>query len=445
MVGSLYIGYEEAELEKKKEELEAQYAEKYKEDLVRLEKEVEEKYKQKIFFLFYFLCRLFERFLPKKINKVIVVEEPPNPQPQEKNVDEIAEIYDNYVENSKDDWWVSNLKDEINFRKKGEVPKSYLELIKKTKEDFEENNKRLLEKIKKDEEEKPNSDPNLDMVKVENKVYNKDKDYYINHDKAEAGQVLFDYVIYNFDDILKEKYKPYNSQNNNLTKVKVPEDSVVRANTSFLRASKVIVDEIIPIQYLKEWEDEVFCNNILQQNIKMCAFVKKISLERLNEIHEKFPYYTDFIRNLKEPSFEVEKRIVNLFGIRYLPNPSDEICIYALNKSSLNMSRIRKPSLYVQKKVINLRADGIRFIKDPCEEVCIYSVSKYADSIRFINNPSVICQKIAIEKSVNAIRYIKKPGVEVLEYCLKIHPCLSKYIRLGNEEKEKEKEDYAMV
>jgi hypothetical protein len=93
LCGSMCIGYEEEALEQKKQdvrrELEEEYEEKsnqldikYKEDLIRLEKEVEDRYKRKIFFLFYFLYKLFENF-SKSIDAILPKKKPePEPEPE---------------------------------------------------------------------------------------------------------------------------------------------------------------------------------------------------------------------------------------------------------------------------------------------------------------------------------------------------------------------------
>jgi len=120
-------------------------------------------------------------------------------------------------------------------------------------------------------------------------------------------------------------------------------------------------------------------------------------------------------------------------NIRYIPNPSEEIQLFAVGDNGYG------------------NGYDIQYIKNPTERVKMAAVKDNGNAIRFVENPNIEMMKTAVEDHAGSIKYIKNPPTEIQWIAVKQNPYLvkdiknitdSKVIAYANEEMKGNREAY---
>jgi hypothetical protein len=127
-----------------------------------------------------------------------------------------------------------------------------------------------------------------------------------------------------------------------------------------------------------------------------------------------------------------------------LENPSEKLCILALEKNHKNLKFIKNQTEEMCKKAIENEPMLLEFVINQNDNLCMYAVTKNPEAIRFVINQNDNLCMYAVTKNPEAIRFVKNKSRDICDLVI------NKYLddiaseknkeELNKEELNKEKE-----
>lgn len=145
--------------------------------------------------------------------------------------------------------------------------------------------------------------------------------------------------------------------------------------------------------------------------------------------------YTENLNELSikdQEAWEILKS--NVWSIESIQSPTDNMCLYAVERAWNALKYIKEPSPRVVKKAIESKGWAIQYINDPPEELQILAVKKDWDSIQFIKTPTHEVMVEAVKGNWRAIQYVDNPPLDIIRKAVQEDEEAARYLDDINEE-----------
>lgn len=166
---------------------------------------------------------------------------------------------------------------------------------------------------------------------------------------------------YYFSD--RENIAKYLAAGNWIAQVTIPEDVEVVRHDDHMKADRIILSDVQPIQDWEAWSDPEFCAAAVKQNIAALKFIKV-------------------------PSVLLEAAKENGFALQFIEHQTNEICLAAVQENGMSLE----------------------FVKRQTDEICRAAVENTASALKFVQNQTdEICQAAIKQNEYIAIQNMKQP------------------------------------
>lgn len=182
----------------------------------------------------------------------------------------------------------------------------------------------------------------------------------------------------------------------------------------------------ITIQYIKN-QKPLYQKEALKASSGLSIkHIRNPSDEIKREAIKMSPSVLSFIDAPKEMIVQAVKE--DMFAIRYVKNPSDQLLELAVKNHPKAIRFINNPSPKLQILAVSNEPGVIRLIDSPSEQAQIAAVSKNVHALEYIKNPT---EKVKIAAAKNnptvASKLIKNPSNEVLSAIFDKNQFINKY------------------
>jgi hypothetical protein len=164
--------------------------------------------------------------------------------------------------------------------------------------------------------------------------------------------------------------------------VEIPPDAQVYREEHKLKADRIILKNIVPLEKHVLWSDPDFCKTIVSRCGSIIIYVRDQNDEVCNIAIMQNGYAIFFV---KDQSDEMCKTAVSQHGcaLRYVKDQTEELCKIAVAQNG----------------------NAIQYVKHQNEELCKIAVSQDGHAIRFVKDQTDTICRIAIAQNKNA--YVK--------------------------------------
>lgn len=182
--------------------------------------------------------------------------------------------------------------------------------------------------------------------------------------------------------------------------------------------------EIKHIEELELWDDEKFCEYVIQNYPGGLKYVRartdRIKLMAVKKDGENLKYIED-----QTPDLCIEAVTQNAMVLKYVKFKTDEICWRALERNIHAYNYIENPSNEMKLYVVRNSKYGLSLIKDQTIELCMESIEHWPDSIMYVKEPAteeLLMKKLAWNGSY--IHQIENPTREMVITAIRTCPFL---------------------
>ncbi len=153
-----------------------------------------------------------------------------------------------------------------------------------------------------------------------------------------------------------------------IAQVTIPEDVEIVRHDDYMKADRIILSDVQPIQDWEAWSDPEFCAAAVKQNIAALKFIKV-------------------------PSVLLEAVKENASALYLIEHQTDEICLAAVQENGMSL----------------------QFVKRQTDEICRAAVENTAYALKFVQNQTdEICQAAIKQNEYAAIQNMKQPTDQMI-------------------------------
>lgn len=105
-------------------------------------------------------------------------------------------------------------------------------------------------------------------------------------------------------------------------------------------------------------------------------------------------------------------------AIQYVAEPDENMCIKAVRKVSIDISKCRNQTEKLCLIAIKNYADSLKYILNPTEKVCLTAVQHDGHALQYVKNQTDEICKAAIMRNQNAIKYVQCQTIEICLFSL---------------------------
>ena len=198
-----------------------------------------------------------------------------------------------------------------------------------------------------------------------------------------------------------------------LRKTTIPDDARVYIEVGKFKADKLDLDDRFLIKNLAHWNLTDYCEKavhknglalkfVVKQTIQICEMAVRSNGLALEFVEDKFKTESICLAAVKE----------NGWALEFVPKNFSNIIMDKLNK-------------------IAVRSNGtiIRFIKNPSYEICEIAVRSNGLAIKDVEIQTQYLCKLAVTQNYRAIEHVLNQTMELCELAVSIHPHAMYYLR----------------